>query len=109
MKKFLEKTKGIRTFIGVSIFTISIFIWLVSSLLTSVFYLLEIQTFNKIQSYSFLLLLTFFVYKQLTSKGSRTQAKGLLAKFFNSRPKSEKLEVPKETCQKCGQKKSKKK
>ena len=109
MKKFLEKTKVFRTFIGVSIFTLSIFIWLVSSLLTSIFYLLEVQTFNKIQSYSLLVVITFFMYKQLTSKNTRIQTKGVLDKFFNKRPKKGVLEVPKETCQKCGQKKSKKK
>jgi len=108
MKKFLEKTKQIRVFIGLSIFTISIFVWIFSSLLTSIFYLLGIETFNKIQSYSFLVAITFFIYKQLTSKNTRTQTKGILNKFFSTRPKTGVLEVPKETCQKCGKNKSKK-
>jgi len=109
MKKFLEKTKQIRMFIGLTIFTLSIFVWIFSSLLISIFYLLDVEIFNKIQSYSFLVATTFFIYKHLTSVNTRTQTKSVLKKFFSTRPKTGVLEVPKETCQKCGQKKSKKK
>ena len=109
MKKFLEKTKGIRTFIGVSIFTLSIFVWLMSSLLTSIFYLLDIHLFNKIQSFSFLTAFTFFLYKQVTSKDSRIHTSGVMEKFFSKKTKREPLKVPKEACQKCGQNRVKKK
>ncbi len=108
MKKFLEKTKGIRTFIGVTIFTLSIFLWIISSFLSSIFYFTNINIFNSIQAYSLLVALSFFLYKQLTSKVSRKETGNLLSKFFSKRPKREVLEVPKETCQKCGQNRTKK-
>jgi len=87
---------------------VSIFIWLVSSLLMSIFFLFGSDFFNGLQSYTFLLMFTFFLYKQLTSRDSRTKSSGLLANFFSKRPKSEKLEVPKQTCEKCGRNKTKK-
>lgn len=102
MKKLTDNIK----FFLISIFTMSLLIWFLCSILVP----LNNVTFNwhvipTIHNYSFfigasLAILNHFIYKK-----TRKKTLDIINNFFNNKVKSKKIKVPKEPCSSCKKKK----